>query len=127
MKHIVAIALLMLGSGAVARPIEMTSSSIALATTKAKLIKRPVLIGNGGPDSDACGGYAKVTNLRRDGDNYLAVRDAPDVGARERDRLGPNTPVQICEETKGWFGIVYSIMGHNASECMVSSPVAEHP
>jgi hypothetical protein len=61
----------------------------------------------GEPEMDACGGLAKVSGLRKGGDGFLAVREAPDVRAREVDRLKNAEFVIECDAKGDWVGIVY--------------------
>lgn len=83
---------------------------------------RPVRIGLDGPDFDACGGYGEVTGLNPNGDNFLAVRASPFVGAYELDRLDPSKGVAMCDYEDGWVGIVYDKTGN--LDCGTGSPVS---
>ncbi len=83
---------------------------------------RPVRVGGDGPDLDACGGYGEVTGLNPNGDNFLAVRASPFVGAYELDRLEPGQGVSMCDYEGGWVGIVYDKSGD--ADCGTGSPVA---
>jgi hypothetical protein len=78
------------------------------------------------PELDACPSAGKVTNLKAQGDNFVAVRAAPDVRAGEIDRLGPDAMVYICEASpdERWYGIVYAPGGTLGDGCSVTSPVA---
>ena len=87
-------------------------------------IPMPILIGSDGPDMDACGAYAQVANLNRRGDNYLSVRDAPNVTTKERDRLAPGQGVTVCASKNGWSGVVYAKTDDEEQDCGTSSPVA---
>ena len=87
--------------------------------------ERAVQIGLDGPASDACGGFGKIANLNPRGDNYLSVRIAPSTNARETDRLGPDKSVIICEDAKGWVGIVYPSASDDTGQCSLDSPVTE--
>ncbi|HYD14479.1 MAG TPA: hypothetical protein VEC11_16655 [Allosphingosinicella sp.] len=84
---------------------------------------RPVRIGLGGSDFDACQVYAEVSGLNPRGDNFLSVRAWPGTGTRELDRLGPRQRVWMCEIeiVPGWTGIVYGPRG--STGCGVESPV----
>ncbi len=83
---------------------------------------RPVRVGFDGPDLDACSSYGEVSGLNPNGDNYLAVRGAPFVGAYELDRLDPGQGVSMCDYEDGWIGIVYDKSGNQ--DCLTGSPVA---
>ena len=95
---------------------------ITLATAAmAQPGNRPVRVGLDGPDFDACTPYSQITGLNRRGDNFVSVRAAPSVRARELDRLGPGRRVWTCETVGGWTGIVYGPRG--SLGCGVESPV----
>lgn len=88
----------------------------------------PVRIGTDGPGMDACGGYGVVEGLDPAGDNYLAVRMAPDALAEELDRLAPETGVAMCgggDLHAGWEGVVYPGEGQSLAECGTGTPVSE--
>ena len=87
--------------------------------------ERAVRVGLDGDDLDACLSDGEVTGLNPRGDNFLAVRAAPDASARLRHRLGPRHRVHVCEETPNgaWLGIVYSPPGAAPRDCGVGSPV----
>ena len=81
---------------------------------------RPVRYGLNGPELDGCTPYSEIRGLNPRGDNFVSVRAAPTVRARELDRLGPGR-VWICEEVSGWAGIVYGPRG--STGCNVESPL----
>jgi hypothetical protein len=81
----------------------------AAATPAAAQPSRPVVLGTPGPFRTGCL-FGDVTSLNPRGDNFLSVRAAPRVSAREIDRLGPRAAqVRLCERTRDgrWYGIVY--------------------
>ena len=85
---------------------------------------RPVRVGLAGDDLDACLSDGMVANLDPRGDNFLAVRAAPGPRARMLARLGPQHPVQVCEEAPGgWLGIVYGPSATDRTDCGTGSPV----
>ena len=63
----------------------------------------------------ACPGGGSIGNLNPDGGNFLSVRAAPSSSAKEKDRVGPDQAVWICEETSGWYGVVYQKNGDGAN------------
>lgn len=73
----------------------------------------------GSADYDACGSLGVPTGLNPRGDNFLAVRAAPNSGAAMRDKLRPGQQFYICQQSGGWVGIVYGRGG-----CGVTSPIA---
>lgn len=83
---------------------------------------RPVIVGPPGPHARICLSLAEVTGLNRRGDNFLSVRAAPNVRARELDRLEPDRAVLICSYSRDrkWAGIVYGPSGPD--DCGVDSP-----
>ena len=90
-------------------------------------VEQVPLIGNEGPDLDACIGIGRIATL----EPSLPVREQPDDYAREKDRLAPSTLVWLCEKGGGetgedWQGIVYPSGEHQElGDCRVSSPVSE--
>ena len=88
-------------------------------------IPMPIRVGTNGADMDSCASYGEVSGLNPDGDNYLAVRDAPSTQVKERDRIGNGHGVHVCAEEKGWYGIVYDIEGDSGIDCEVDSPVEQ--
>lgn len=84
---------------------------------------RPVRYGFDGPDLDACGGYGEVSGLKAGGDGFLSVREAPDVKAKELDRLTAGQGVTFCDSAKGnsWIGVVYDKSG--GKDCGTGSPI----
>jgi hypothetical protein len=87
--------------------------------------KRMVVIGRDGGEADACGGLAKVTGLKAEGDGFLAVRAAPSVKVRILDNLSMRQLVFVCEKSddKQWLGVVYRKGDFDdVSDCLVSSP-----
>ncbi len=87
----------------------------------AQPIGRPVRYGLNGPELDGCTPYSEIRGLNPRGDNFVSVRAAPSVRARELDRLGPGRRVWICDEVPGWAGIVYGPRG--STGCNVESPI----
>lgn len=80
----------------------------AAATPAAAQPSRPVVLGTPGPFRDCA--FGDITGLNRRGDNFLSVRAAPGLRAREIDRLRPRRQqVRLCERTRDgrWYGIVY--------------------
>jgi hypothetical protein len=98
-------------------------SSIAIAASAATP-DRPVRIGLAGDDLDACLSLGEVRGLNPRGDNFLAVRAAPDPRATMKARLGPGRRVNVCEEAGAWLGIVYDPAPGGDRDCGVGSPVS---
>jgi hypothetical protein len=103
----------------------LAALALAAAAAAAPAPDRPVRVGLAGDDLDACLSDGEVTGLNPRGDNFLAVRAAPDAGARLLHRLGPRHRVHVCDEAAGgaWLGIVYSPPGEPDRDCNVGSPV----
>jgi len=72
---------------------------------------------------DACGAVGKVSGLKSDGDNFLAVRAIPSFKGLEEDRLSNGQQVIFCEEEGPWLGIVYDKSG--TKDCGTGSPISE--
>ncbi len=84
---------------------------------------QPVMIGNDGPDMDACGGWGMVQGLNPDGDNFLAVRAAPTTQASKMDELHEGEEVWFCDnsEDQQWVGIVYGASREPGVDCEVGA------
>lgn len=80
----------------------------AAATPAAAQRPRPVMIGTPAGDL-GCWVMGDVTGLDPPGRNYVSVRAAPNVRARELDRVGAIQRIHFCEYTSDerWVGIVY--------------------
>ena len=89
--------------------------------------ERTVRVGLAGDDLDACLSLGEIRGLNPRGDNFLAVRAAPDPRAAMLARLGPGRRVHVCEEAAGgaWLGIVYDPVPGGDRDCAVGSPVPE--
>ena len=79
----------------------------------------PVRVG-GNDGLDACMTLGAVTGLKRDGDNFLAVREGPGTRFPKIDELPQGYRIWLCDEKGGWIGIVY---GH-PNRCGVDTPMA---
>ena len=78
-------------------------------------------IGLDGPELDACGGIGSVTHFEPE----IAVLEAPDIYAREKDRLPLRTLVWLCEAVGDYQGIVYATGEfQDLGDCRVSRPIA---
>lgn len=78
-------------------------------------------IGLDGPELDACGGIGSVTHFEPE----IAVLEAPDDYAREKDRLPIRTLVWLCEAVGDYQGVVFA-KGEfqDLGDCRVSRPIA---
>ena len=90
----------------------------------------PVAVMVGGEaEVDACGSLSKVSGLRKGGDGFLAVREAPNVRAREVDRLKNSEFVIECDAKGDWVGIVFekspAARKKHPTSCGTSSPKKE--
>ncbi|MCP5396779.1 MAG: hypothetical protein H6918_08610 [Sphingomonadaceae bacterium] len=84
---------------------------------------RAVMIGQDGPEFDACGGLGRIISGAED---RLPVLSGPDQSAMVSGSLGRSTHVWLCEAEGEWQGIVYpSGEFQDVGDCRVSSPVAE--
>jgi len=88
-------------------------------------LSQPVMIGLGGPHLDACGSNARVVGLNPHGDNFLAVKSAPQMDAPRIDKLGPGFEVYVCDESKDkkWLAVVYEPDSKPSANCGVTGPV----
>lgn len=91
---------------------------------------RPVLVG-GFAHADSCTSTGTIRPMRKDGDGFVAVRIAPDVGARELDRLKPGRPLWLCRDVRQskWVGVVYPEESEEdrMAECGVSENAHDKP
>lgn len=85
---------------------------------------KTVEVGGGGPLLDACGGVGRPTGLDPKGDNFLAVKAGPSLGAKRIDKLGPDAVFYICDKAANgqWLGVVYDGGGVLSERCGASSP-----
>jgi hypothetical protein len=95
-----------------------------LANDKAGRIRPvPVLVG-GWPNVDSCTSMGIVKPLKPGSSAFLAVRDAPELAAKEIARLKSGHPVWLCGkvQNKGWIGVIYHPQGAEGDlwDCGVS-------
>ena len=106
------------------RLVAIVACLCAVSAALAAPAERPVRIGLAGDDLDACLSLGEVAGLNPRGDNFLAVRTAPSIGARMVARLRKGHRVQVCEEAAGgWLGIVYDSNPRGERDCGTGSPV----
>ncbi len=103
--------------------VEQTFGLANAAQTRAGA-PQAVKVG-GTADLDACASTGKVVHLDPAGDNFLAVRAAPQTSAEETDRLQMGADVYLCDRAGGgaWTGIVYGPGGTLEAGCGVTSPI----
>ena len=84
----------------------------------------PVKYG-GDENVDACMSYGKVDKIGNDQNEFLAVKDAPDLKAVRSDKLLLGQKLWVCGESKDgkWLGIVYPT--NEKMDCGVTSPIAD--
>ena len=85
-----------------------------------------VIIG-GNSEFDACGSSGKVVGLDQNGDNFLAVKAAPNFKARRVDKLGPDAEVYMCDTSPDgqWTSIVYESDGQLSARCGTTAPIEQ--
>lgn len=84
-------------------------ASLAAAASAASAQRpRPVMVGGGGSNVDVCPASGEVRGLNPRGDNFLSVRAAPNLRAREVGRLRSGEEVIVCDNTgdKKWWGVI---------------------
>lgn len=86
------------------------------------LAKVSIQIG-GDENMDVCPSLARVVNLSKGPDGFLAVKNAPNLKAVRVDKIYNGQNVFICQESADgkWYGIVYSNV--QKLECGVTSPI----
>jgi hypothetical protein len=81
----------------------------------------PVVVGQDGPDYDACGSSGTVERLDPRGDGFLAVRSGPSSSYATIGKLYNGKDVIICDSKGDWYGIVYA-PGRDLDACNVATP-----
>lgn len=89
-------------------------------TVNATQGSQPVKYG-GNEDLDACSTLAVVTDLGTGADAFLAVKSAPNIKSKRTDKIFKDQAVWICDETKEWYGVVYT--QDSKQECGVTTAV----
>jgi hypothetical protein len=105
-------------------PIVFALLAAAAAATPASAQRpRPVMIGTPAGDR-GCWVMGDLTGLDPRGRNYHAVRAAPNVRAREVDRVGALQRIHFCEYTSDerWVGIVYPHRETPDEDCGLDLP-----
>jgi hypothetical protein len=99
-------------------------ATAAMATAAVAQPRRPVTIRSD-PNLDACLDTGEVRGLNPHGQNYLSVRAAPGVRAREMDRLRSGQEVVICDDAGNgqWWGVVYTRNPHQ--DCRITRSVGQ--
>ena len=83
--------------------------------------ERVPVVGNDGPDEDACGGIGRTFTMEEN----LTVYEEPDQYSRKKDGLPTSTLVWLCEAADEWQGIVYPTGEfQDLGDCRVSTPIA---
>jgi hypothetical protein len=78
---------------------------------------------------DYCDKIAVPINLDPNGDNFLAVKGAPSLGAKRIHKLGPAAVVRVCGKDKSglWLKIQYQQNETTRTPCSFEPPIsAEH-
>lgn len=101
----------------------LAAAAAAAAPPASAQRPRPVMIGTPAGDL-GCWTMGDVTGLSPRGPNYLSVRAAPNVRARELDRVGPIQRIHFCEYTRDerWVGIVYPHRETPDEDCGLDVP-----
>jgi len=98
-------------------------AALALAclplTAAAQQSRVPVLVGQDGPEFDACGTQGRVRGLDAKGDGFLAVRAGPDSSYAMVGKVHSGDVLNICDQRGSWLGVVYS---HDTKDCGVGTP-----
>jgi hypothetical protein len=87
---------------------------------------RPVMVG-GSSELDACGAVGVPQGLNPKGDNFLAVKSAPNISAKRKTKLTPGQQFIICEYSadEKWIGILVPIGKMGLDACQVTGPIAK--
>lgn len=102
----------------------VTLPALSLASEDIDNEERLILVGQDGPNYDACASVAQVHGLKKGGDNYLSVRIAPGTSHKERDRLPNGNRLWLCDMHGDWHGVVYQKAGDDLQDCGMSTPSA---
>ena len=103
--------------------VAFATPALATRPTPPQRTTTPVIVGQNGPELDACGALGRVRRLNARGDNFLSVRAGPSTKAREIGRLRSGDLVYICSDNGGWMGVVHE-GGKVDTGCGVTAPVA---
>ncbi|ANY20840.1 hypothetical protein A6F68_02341 [Tsuneonella dongtanensis] len=96
------------------------------ATAPQGFPERPVMIGQDGPEMDACGTVSKVRLVPGEAGDKAIVRAAPEGAAREVAQLASGHMVAQCDfsDENVWLGIVFDPAKPDSPDCGTGSPVA---
>jgi hypothetical protein len=101
----------------------LTSTAVLLAlVAPATAFDRPivpVVVGQDGPDYDACASSGTVEGLNPRGDGFLAVKSGPGLNFERIDKLYNGQHVYICGYHGDWYAIVYSGSARDPIGCNV--------
>ncbi len=80
---------------------------------------RLVMVGGGSAEFDACGAIGEPKGLNPKGDNFLALKAAPNVASKRKAKLGPGKAFIVCEYTKDekWVGVVVPMGKQTIDDC----------
>ncbi|MFD0985953.1 integron [Methyloligella solikamskensis] len=88
----------------------------------AELEPIPVMAGQDGAGSDACGSWGQIVGLADDPDAVLPVRAGPGPDYPVVDEIRQGQGVSMCDRKENWEGIVYSKQDQT---CGVGTPWPE--
>jgi hypothetical protein len=83
-----------------------------------------VFVGRDRENLDACASVGRVTNLGHGREAFLAVRTAPSVKARIKDKVKDGQILTLCDDSGEWLGVVYSLESDGNIDCGVATPSA---
>jgi hypothetical protein len=87
---------------------------------------RPVMVG-GSAEFDACGDIGVPKGLNPRGDNFLALKSAPNLAAKRKAKLRPGQQFYICDQSKdgNWIGVVVPLGNQSIIDCNLGSPILQ--
>lgn len=87
---------------------------------------RPVMLQSS-EEVDACPSLGAPTGLNPRGDNFLALKAAPNLKAKRIAKIGPQQVFLICDRTRdgAWLGVLLPGAKQKFTDCGGSSPVGK--
>jgi hypothetical protein len=90
------------------------------------MANRPVMVG-GNLEFDACGSIGVPKGLNPKGDNFLALKSAPNLPAKRKAKLRPGQNFILCDRSADdqWLGVVVPLGKQTISDCGLGGGIAK--
>ncbi len=85
----------------------------------AQSVKSRMVMVGGQTEFDACGAIGEPKGLNPKGDNFLALKAAPNLASKRKAKLGPKKAFFICEYSNDdtWVGVVVPMGRQSLEDC----------